>query len=143
RADITKHDHPRIVFAPNSKTLACKADDSFHLRDARTGKVLRQFEGKLANAHYLAFSPDGKTLAVKDWSAIRFWDVATGKERSWPEGHFGEITSLEFTADGKTLISASEDGTLRLWDTATSKPVPRPRLPYGGGQLAVSADGKV
>jgi WD40 repeat protein len=48
-----------------------------------------------------------------------------------------------FTADGKTLITASGDGLVRLWDTASAKE--RRRLAghrYGVLSLALSPDGK-
>lgn len=34
-------------------------------------------------------------------------------------GHKGPITSAVFGADGKKLITASEDGTVRIWNPKT------------------------
>jgi WD40 repeat protein len=38
-------------------------------------------------------------------------------------GHENVITALGFTPDGRTLVSAGNDGTIRLWDVATRRSV--------------------
>jgi WD40 repeat protein len=59
-----------------------------------------------------------------------------------PLRHGGSVSALRFTPDGKTLISASEDGLIRLWDPATGQE--RRRLEGHTGavrSLALAPDG--
>jgi WD40 repeat protein len=68
----------------------------------------------------LAFSPDGRTLAVSIGGSagkiIRLVDVNAGTQSAELRGHWKNISSLAFTHHGQTLLSASDDGTVRVWD---------------------------
>ncbi|TDC78905.1 hypothetical protein E1283_03895 [Streptomyces hainanensis] len=67
----------------------------------------------------MALSPDGRTLASVGGSTVRLWDVTdpTRPRRLVVEltGHTDVIDSVAFTPDGGTLVTASRDGTVRLW----------------------------
>ena len=38
-----------------------------------------------------------------------------------PLGHTDDITSLQFSIDGTKLLSASSDGSLKIWDIQSGK----------------------
>src|SRR5262249_55825310 len=60
------------------------------------------------------------------------------------EGHTDRVWHLLLAANGKTLASASEDGTVRLWDTATGKEQRQFRVGERGTvSLALSSDGRL
>jgi len=58
-------------------------------------------------------------------------------------GHTDYVKSVTFSSDGKWLASGSDDGTVRLWDTATGKEL-RSLWSYSKGisGVALSPDGK-
>ena len=90
-----------------------------------------------------AYSPDGKVLVTggsssfKDgWRAtIRLWDAPSGKPRGDAFFHFDEaeklpgivsaVSVVAFRPDGELFVTASGK-TLRLWRTATGKPLGAP-----------------
>ena len=50
---------------------------------------------------------------------IRIWDARSGRELIRLAGHLGDIQALSFSPDGSCLATASSDGMVLLWDTAT------------------------
>jgi WD40 repeat protein len=58
--------------------------------------------------------------------------------------HGNGFRSMAISRDGKLLLTASEDHTARLWDTATGKPVGQPfQHDAMVKEAVISADGKV
>jgi WD40 repeat protein/DNA-binding SARP family transcriptional activator len=59
-------------------------------------------------------------------------------------GHADAVFRLAFSPDGRTLASASWDGTLRLWDASTGRPLGGPLTDHAGPVLSVafSPDGR-
>jgi WD40 repeat protein len=47
----------------------------------------------------------------------------TGKETLELEGHEGTVNSAVFSPDGKRIVTASDDGTARIWDAASGRPI--------------------
>src|SRR5262245_37847873 len=48
-------------------------------------------------------------------------DLDTGHELRTLQGHLDEVLSVILTGDGRRALSASQDGTVRLWSLATGQ----------------------
>ena len=60
------------------------------------------------------------------------------------QGPPASLTSIAFSPDGKLFVSAGGDGTVRLWEASTGKPIGQPltgHTSYVSG-VAFSPDGK-
>jgi WD40 repeat protein len=57
-------------------------------------------------------------LDTSDHSA-RVWEVTNGREVARLLGHEDRVFSAEFSPDGTKVLTASWDGTARLWDIST------------------------
>ena len=51
------------------------------------------------------------------------WDVATGREIGVLSGHRFAVRDVAFSPDDQRLVSGGEDGTIRVWDTASWQPM--------------------
>ncbi len=140
-----KHDYDVIAFAFNpdgSRVAAGGRNSNVQVWDVETGQaVLALAVGTVApQVEAIAYSPDGTRLAV---AGIVF-DSATGQELYSLRGHTQGIFRLAFNADGTRLITASYDGTAKVWDlTPDHELFARPA--HGGMvyDVAYSPDGKM
>jgi WD40 repeat protein len=63
---------------------------------------------------------------------VRVWDAATGRELLALKGHTGQVYSVAFSPDGHRIVSASWDGTVKIWDgTPLAETPDRGALPAG------------
>ena len=71
----------------------------------------------------VAVSFDGHMVAAGgQYGVIQLWDTHDGKPRPDLEDQTGEVTSLEFSLNGARLLSASTNGTARVWPIEDASP---------------------
>jgi WD40 repeat protein len=105
-----------VCFSADGKRLAACPDAKPRIFAVETGDELLQIDG--AAVLSLAFSPDGKRLVTGgDWGdcTVRVWNAKTGQELRRYEGHGGCVGCVAFFPDGQRIVSASYDGTARIW----------------------------
>lgn len=80
---------------------------------------------RLANKQItdIAFSPDGCYLAAGGNERVWVYSLENGEQTAVLSGHTDRIRAVAFAPDNLTLASASEDSTLRLWDTDSSNEI--------------------
>lgn len=111
----------------------------------RTGEVVRQYDGRSVQ---VADDPTGHLLAAARLieGLVDVWDRRTGEHLAILSGHTGPVTDLTFTPDGRKLVTASVDGTARVWNPRTgaleivlptpdTDPVSGVELAAGGSRL--------
>lgn len=118
-----------ILYPPASSRFLVCADpqgQQVSLVDVIEKKDLSENIQAAGNARQFAanlvFSADGKRMFVgRGLNTVRVTDTSTWQGAIPVFGHTGAILRLALSPDGSQLISASADGSLRIWDRATGQ----------------------
>lgn len=87
-------------------------------------------EGKIATEegngiHAISYSPDGKCIVVGsggyEKGRLAIWDVESGQMVLELVGHKDCVNSVMYSPKGECIVSASHDGTVRVWNTKTGE----------------------
>ena len=83
--------------------------------DAETGKYINEtrFTGDFVGA--IEVSPDGSLVAIGNSNEVWVWDTISWQMVKTFSGHVDYVEDLAFTPDGTKVLSASRDGTIRVW----------------------------
>jgi WD40 repeat protein len=105
-------DTPAPTSVPPTPTLKIMAKNLIERVDLRTGK---------GPVYSQDWSADGHWLVTADFDQVRVWDASSYQEAGVLEGHTDFIWGLAWSPTTAAIIlaSASQDGSVRLWDVQT------------------------
>lgn len=93
----------------------------FAQEDKLTLELLRTFNGHQGSkVEYVTFSPQGNMLASAGFDhLIHILNNNDQTDVKIINGHKALVNHVAFSRNGGMFLSASDDGTLKVWDTAT------------------------
>ncbi|KAJ8353196.1 hypothetical protein SKAU_G00207630 [Synaphobranchus kaupii] len=102
-------------------------------------KSMLSFRGGQMGCFTVRFSPDGRALAAacadRDAFPVIVYEIPSGKVLSAFNGHLSIVYDLCWSRGSNSLLSASSDGTVRMWnvqrlDRIAQKVLPHPSFVY-------------
>ncbi len=122
-------DAPALAaFSPDGKRVATALAEDTKARvwDASTGRLLfRPVAGDVGSGISkeavisVDWSRDGRRLLVAGGKTAQIVDGRTGRPANVLRGHSNSIDSAAFSPSGRMVVTASEDGTARVWSAAS------------------------
>jgi WD40 repeat protein len=119
-----------------SRLVSVGRDKTARIWDVATGEKLCALTSPNDHLYGVTFDPEGRFLLVDDVGgkpakaggshAVTVWHAQTGQTSPRVVGvvgrHGEDVWCLEFSPDGKRLVSASNDGTIKLWPWDPARP---------------------
>ncbi len=111
-----------VAFSADGRFIATGSEDNtVKLWDPEKGILLATLSGHADDVTALAISPDGSSVAsgTGQDDIVRIRKVPANLRLGILSGHSKPVGKVSFSPDSKALVSASEDGTAKLWNVET------------------------
>ncbi|KAK4229627.1 WD40-repeat-containing domain protein [Podospora fimiseda] len=101
--------------------ILCTAgyDHTIRFWEALSGICSRTIQHPDSQVNRLCISPDKRYLAAAGNHAVKLFDIRSTNPQPLLvfEGHTGNVTGVAFHCEGKWMVTSSEDGTVKIWET--------------------------
>ena len=122
--------------SPDGRLELSGAGNVAVLREARTGRLVREMRGHSVDVESVRFSADGRLMQVEaEGGAILVWRVAIVPASTILQ-HPAPVTAAVVSPDGKQVLTVAAK-LVRVWDLETARELAR----FAGSGGAFSADG--
>jgi len=104
--------------------ILCTAgyDHTIRFWEALSGICSRTIQHPDSQVNRLCISPDKRFLAAAGHHSVKLYDIKSTNPNPLLtfEGHTNNITGVQFHCEGKWMVTSSEDGTVKIWETRSA-----------------------
>ncbi|NJN91765.1 MAG: WD40 repeat domain-containing protein [Leptolyngbyaceae cyanobacterium SL_5_14] len=137
-----------VLFSPDEQLLA--TTDTQHqtwLWEVGSGRLRARLAGQGSATQTeqdegigaIAFSPDSRQIITTSRGQVNqeasysvyLWNAQTGHQTGVLRGNHAAITTAQFSPNGAYLVTANQEGTVRLWSAMAGGELPTLQIPHG------------
>ena len=132
-----------LALSSDSRLLAVVYNNTaLRIWDLQNGVEQARYNSKVAVRALRIGSGVQQAVIGTEAGTLLVLDAATGAPLATLNGHQGAVSAIGMSHDGSAIVSASADGTIRLWDARAGREQGGLHGQPGVAALAVTADGK-
>ncbi len=117
--DESVHD---VAWSPDGRWLATLSRDKALRIWQADGTPVATSGANAALVRSISWSPDSRLLSSCMGRQVAIWDRNADLRRTW-KAHQNFVLHTDWCPDGKRIASASNDGTVRVWDLSGARQV--------------------
>uniref|UniRef100_A0A6B2L665 Uncharacterized protein n=1 Tax=Arcella intermedia TaxID=1963864 RepID=A0A6B2L665_9EUKA len=112
----------QVLFSPTDALLATASLDATCKIWSGNGTLLHTLEGPSESIESIVWHSKGPILFAGGGDGLGWmWNALQGKVMNVFSGHSAAINTAKFTPEGKKILTASDDGTVRVWDPKSAQ----------------------
>jgi WD40 repeat protein len=135
-----------VAFSPDGRLIASGGQDQAVKLWSATPRAPITFPGNAGSVFGLAFLPGSQRLISgagnSDLGHLQLWDATTGEPLGPSFESCPQVYAVALHRDGRRLATAGKDGTVRVWDLETGRPVWRKPHAVEVVDVAYSPEGR-
>lgn len=117
--------HTRAVYSaawsPDSRLIVTSGDDAMlRIWEASSGKQVKSMLAFGSSVTEAAWHPDGSRFVAATGNAAIIRDM-DGNRVATLSGHAGPVRSAAWNPNRETIVTASDDGTVKIWEASSGQ----------------------
>ena len=114
---LSKNGTQIITYTVSQIAAEASGEENIRLAtwEANTGKYLNEIRFNGDSIQTMKLSSDGTLLAMANGNTIWVWNTENWQVVKSFSGHIDLVEDIVFSPDGVNILSASRDGTIRVW----------------------------